>query len=97
MAFDDMAAFGAAQALRSVGLRIPDDCSVIGFDDIPAAAFFYPSLTTVREGMQELGSMGAEILLGAMEARHQKKPFDAVQRKVEPELVVRESTGVAKA
>lgn len=97
MAFDDMAAFGAARALASAGIRIPDDCSVIGFDDIPAAAFHYPSLSTVREGMQQMGSMGAEILLAAMEAHHQNRPIDSVHRKVKPQLIVRESTGSAKA
>lgn len=96
MAFDDMAAFGAIRALATAGLRIPDDCSVIGFDDVPAAAFYNPSLSTVREGMQELGSMGAEVLLGAMDARRQNKTFDIVQRKVKPRLVVRESTGAAR-
>lgn len=92
VAFDDMTAFGAIRALISAGLRVPQDCSVIGFDDIPAAAFYNPSLTSVREHMGSLASMGAEILIEAIRADRMNTTVSPVQRKVKPELIVREST-----
>lgn len=92
VAFDDMTAFGAIRALISTGLRVPQDCSVIGFDDIPAAAFYNPSLTSVREHMGSLASMGAEILIEAIRTHRKNASASAVHRKVKPELIVREST-----
>lgn len=92
VAFDDMTAFGAIRALISAGLRVPLDCSVIGFDDIPAAAFYNPALTSVREHMGTLASMGAEILMEAIRAHRKNTTASPVHRKVKPELIVREST-----
>src|SRR5215469_745561 len=92
LAFDDMTAFGCIRALISAGLRVPQDCSVIGFDDIPAAAFYNPSLTTVREHLEQLASMGAEILIEAIRDGRKNQTVSAVHRKIKPELVVREST-----
>jgi len=96
VAFDDMTAFGAIRALISAGRRVPQDCSVIGFDDIPAAAFYNPSLTSVREHMGSLASMGAEILIEAIRAHRKNVSASPVHRKVKPELIVRESTAVAE-
>ena len=92
VAFDDMTAFGCIRALISAGLRVPADCSVIGFDDIPAAAFYNPALTSVREHMATLASMGSEILLEAIRAHRTNTSGSPVHRKVRPELIVREST-----
>jgi LacI family transcriptional regulator len=92
VAFDDMTAFGAIRALISAGLRVPLDCSVIGFDDIPAAAFYNPALTSVREHMETLASMGAEILLETIRAHRNNTAVSPVRRKVKPQLMVREST-----
>lgn len=92
MAFDDMAAFGAIRALISAGLKVPADCSVIGFDDIPAAAFYNPALTSVREHMKHLAAMGAEILIEAIRAHRKNTTVSPVHRKVKPELIVREFT-----
>jgi LacI family transcriptional regulator len=92
LAFDDMTAFGCIRALISAGLRVPQDCSVIGFDDIPAAAFYNPSLTSVREHLEKLASMGAEILMDAMRAGRKDQAVSPVHRKIKPELIVREST-----
>ncbi|MFZ3371239.1 MAG: substrate-binding domain-containing protein, partial [Candidatus Sulfotelmatobacter sp.] len=92
VAFDDMTAFGAIRALISAGLRVPLDCSVIGFDDIPAAAFYNPALTSVREHMETLASMGAEILMEAIRAHRKNTTASPVHHKVKPELIVREST-----
>lgn len=92
VAFNDMTAFGCIRALINAGLRVPYDCSVIGFDDIPAAAFYKPALTSVREHMQELASVGAEILLEAIRASRNNRPADLIHKKIRPELIVREST-----
>jgi LacI family transcriptional regulator len=96
VAFDDMTAFGAIRALISAGLRVPLDCSVIGFDDIPAAAFYNPALTSVREHMETLASMGAEILIEAIRAHRKNTTVSPVHHKVKPELIVRESTAAPR-
>ncbi|MGB7436508.1 MAG: LacI family DNA-binding transcriptional regulator [Candidatus Acidiferrum sp.] len=92
VAFDDMTAFGCIRALISAGLSVPLDCSVIGFDDIPAAAFYNPALTSVREHMESLASTGAEILMEAIRAHRKDTTVAPVHRKIKPELIVREST-----
>jgi LacI family transcriptional regulator len=92
VAFDDMTAFGCIRALINAGLRVPQDCSVIGFDDIPAAAFYNPALTSVREHMQDLASTGAEILMEAIRAARKNQAVVPVQKKIKPDLIVREST-----
>lgn len=91
MAFDDMSAFGAIRALGHAGLRVPEDCSVIGFDDVATSAYYNPPLTTIRQDMELLGSTGAEILLSALAAAARKEPWSPVHRTIEPGLVVRES------
>jgi LacI family transcriptional regulator len=92
LAFDDMTAFGAIRALISAGRRVPSDCSVVGFDDIPAARFYNPALTSVREHMESLATVGSGILLEAIAAARENSSFSPVHRRVRPELVIREST-----
>jgi LacI family transcriptional regulator len=92
VAFDDMSAFGAIRALGKAGVNVPEDCSVIGFDDVPPAALSVPSLTTVRQPMEAMGSAVAGIVLEAIDAAADGQEFTAVHRKMAPELVVREST-----
>ena len=92
MAFDDMTAFGAIRALQRPGLKVPEDCSVIGFDDVAAAAFYNPALTTIHQPMGTLGSMAVHILLDAIQATLRKKTFTPAHKKATPSLVVREST-----
>lgn len=91
--FNDIAAIGATRALTEAGLAVPRDVSVVGFDDILSAAYFTPSLTTVRQPLFEMGKRGAQVLLERI-ADHEKQ-FPA-EITVEPELVVRESTGPAR-
>jgi LacI family transcriptional regulator len=82
---NDVMAFGLMDAARDQGLRIPDDVSVIGFDDIPEAASIYPPLTTIRQPLEQMGRMGARILLRAID-----DPFIQPERIVLPtELIVR--------
>ena len=89
-AFNDISAMGAIRALREAGLRVPDDVSVIGFDDIQSAAYQSPALTTVRQPLREMGRIAAEILL----RRIRRSSPDSLlgERMVEPELIVRDTT-----
>ena len=93
MAFDDMTAFGAIRALGKAGIRVPDQCSVVGFDDVSPAALYSPALTTVRQPMEIMGAAVANIVIEAINGRLEKKSVRRIHRKVAPELVVRESTG----
>jgi DNA-binding LacI/PurR family transcriptional regulator len=96
MAYDDMTALGALRALKHNGLRVPEDCSVIGFDDVAQAGLSAPSLTTVRQPMEAMGSMSVGIMLDSINAVVQKRDVPVVRRKIPAELVVRESTSPLK-
>jgi DNA-binding LacI/PurR family transcriptional regulator len=87
-AYNDMSAIGAIRAIQEQGMRVPQDISVMGFDDIPGAAFHSPSLTTVRQPLHRMGEVAAQSLLERIEG---KKDYPA-EIAIEPELVVREST-----
>ena len=89
-AFNDVSAIGAIHALRAAGRRVPEDVSVVGFDDIPSAAFQNPGLTTVRQPLREMGVLAAETLLRRINAAP-ATPYAKVIT-VEPELIVRAST-----
>src|SRR5216683_1573867 len=93
-AFNDISAIGAIQALREAGRRVPEDVSVVGFDDIQSAAFQNPGLTTVKQPLRQMGVIAAEILLRRINAPA-KAPYPKAIT-VEPELIVRESTAKAK-
>src|SRR6202051_1893490 len=92
MAFDDMTAFGAIRALAKAGIRVPDQCSVGGFDDVSPAAIYSPALTTVRQPMEVMGTAAATLVLEAINAGLEKKPTRTIHRRIVPELIVREST-----
>jgi DNA-binding LacI/PurR family transcriptional regulator len=92
MAFDDMSAFGAIRALSRAGIRVPEHCSVIGFDDVSPSALYTPSLTTVRQPMEAMGASAVGIVVDGINAVLEKRDVGACHRKVAPELVVREST-----
>jgi LacI family transcriptional regulator len=92
MAFDDMSAFGAIRALNNAGVRVPEQCSVIGFDDVAASALYAPALTTIRQPMEPMGAAAASIVLDGINAVVEKKELPALHRKMAPELMVREST-----
>jgi len=92
LAFDDMTAFGAIRALTKAGLRVPEYCSVIGFDDVAPSALCTPPLTTVRQPMEVMGASAVGIVLEGINALLEKRGGAAVHRKVAPELVLREST-----
>ena len=92
MAFDDMSAFGAIRALGKAGLRVPEDCSVIGFDDVAPAALCTPALTTVRQPMEAMGAMAVSIVMDGINAVLEKRPLSVVHRRLPPELALRETT-----
>src|SRR5215831_8114882 len=92
LAFDDMSAFGAIRALNKAGIRVPEQCSVIGFDDVSTSAIYSPSLTTVRQPMEAMGTSAVGIVVDGINAVLEKREIAATHRKVAPELVVREST-----
>jgi DNA-binding LacI/PurR family transcriptional regulator len=83
---NDQMALGVLHAARVRGRRVPDDLAVVGFDDIPEAAFFAPPLTTVRQDFAELGRRAVARLIGLVEGREV-----AFAEPVAPALVVRES------
>jgi len=90
-AYNDISAIGAIRAFQESGLRVPHDISVMGFDDIPGAAFNNPGLTTVRQPLNRMGEVAAQTLLERIEGRKEYSPDIAI----EPELVLRESTAKA--
>lgn len=90
LAFNDISAIGAIRALNESSRRVPEDVSVIGFDDIYAAEFHNPSLTTIRQPLKEMGRLGAEYLLKRIsENSNDEFPDDVT---VEPKLIIRQST-----
>jgi len=92
--YNDMTALGAMRAIRARGLRVPEDVSVTGFDDLFFAAYLTPALTTVRQPMRRMGQMAMENLFKLMSGQTSGQN-SAVQVKVEAELIVRGSTGKA--
>jgi len=92
-AYNDISAIGAIRAFQEAGLQVPRDVSVVGFDDIPGAAFHYPSLTTVRQPLRRMGELAVEMLVSRIEGEKEYPREIAVQ----PEIVVRESTGPVRS
>jgi DNA-binding LacI/PurR family transcriptional regulator len=87
-AYNDISAIGSIFACQEAGLRVPQDVSVVGFDDIQSVAFISPPLTTVRQPLQKMGEIAARTLLDRIEGRAKYVP----EIKIEPEFVVRGST-----
>jgi DNA-binding LacI/PurR family transcriptional regulator len=84
----DVLAFAALAAIREHGLRIPDDISVVGFDDHPLAQFAYPPLTTVRLPFNEMGRQAGNMLLNLL--KHNDEPGREIE--LETELIIRASS-----
>ncbi len=85
----DVMAVGAIKALKAAGRRVPEDCAVVGFDDIEISKFWEPSLTTVRQPKKQIGEASFRKLLTLM----QKKPLTQMQEILDYEIVIRESCG----
>ncbi len=86
-AHNDRMALGAMHAVRAKGLRIPQDISVVGYDDLPLTAYCAPPLTTVRQPLDQFGQIGAQLLIKAVN----QTPKSANIVELEPTLVVRNS------
>ena len=87
-AASDVTAFGVIDAIKDKGLRVPDDISVVGFDDIPAASQVHPALTTVRHPVQAMAQAAMQLILDAFA----DKPVRDTLIEFPSELVIREST-----
>ena len=87
-AYNDISAIGSIRAFQEAGLRVPEDISVVGFDDIRIAVHNNPSLTTVRQPLEKMGEIAARTLLNRIEEREEWVP----EISIEPEFVVRNST-----
>lgn len=88
--YNDLTAIGAFRAIRAAGLRVPEDISVVGFDDIAPASWVVPALTTVAQQKSEMGLLAVGTLARALEAPVGAQPIDVVRLPVR--LVIREST-----
>jgi DNA-binding LacI/PurR family transcriptional regulator len=89
---NDQMALGFMHACREMGLSVPGDISVVGFDDIPEAAHFLPPLTTIRQNFAEVGRRAVSLLLSELHGAIQAGHDDSIPA----ELVLRESTGAPK-
>ncbi len=92
-AYNDISAIGSIRAFQEAGLRVPEDVSVVGFDDIRIAVHNDPSLTTVRQPLQKMGEIAARTLLNRIE-NHQDWVAEIA---IQPEFIVRNSTAKALA
>lgn len=88
VSFNDLAAIGAIRAFRDHGLNVPEDVSIVGFDDMLGAAYHNPSLTTIRQPLRSMGTHAARILLQRIQGSKDYPETVAVV----PELIIREST-----
>jgi len=87
----DTMAQGALLALHEADYRVPEDVAVVGFDDLPAAQYAIPPLTTVRQPVYEKGQMAVDLLIDRIESPE----AGPAHRELDPELVVRQSCGAA--
>ncbi|MFN2243975.1 MAG: LacI family DNA-binding transcriptional regulator, partial [Anaerolineae bacterium] len=91
-AASDIMALGALKVIREAGLQVPKDVALVGFDDMPIAAALQPALTTVRQPVEQLGAMAADLLLGLLDCPPDGRP--PPQELILPtKLIVRESCG----
>jgi LacI family transcriptional regulator len=91
-ACNDQMALGALRAARRLGLEVPQDLAVVGFDDIPEAAYFCPSLTTVHQNPKALGALAVEQMHYLIQARQRDEAFSPGVSWLKPRLVVRRSS-----
>jgi LacI family transcriptional regulator len=92
MAFDDLTALGAIRALTNAGVKVPEHCSVTGFDDVALAATSAPSLTTVRQPLEAMGNLAVNIVMEGINTAQEKRDWVISHHRTTPELVIREST-----
>ena len=90
IAANDQMAYGARLALHRAGLRVPDDVSLVGFDDLPHSAFTLPPLTSVRQSVYEIGSSAAQAMVDLLAKKAPPTKLIAA------EIIVRESTRICR-
>jgi LacI family transcriptional regulator len=95
LAFDDLTALGAIRALGKAGVKVPEQCSVIGFDDVPLSSLSAPSLTTIRQPMEAMGNLAVNIVMEGVNANLEKRDVTIARHRTTPELVIRDSTRAA--
>ncbi|HRU32977.1 MAG TPA: substrate-binding domain-containing protein, partial [bacterium] len=83
--YNDVMAFGVIKAAKELGIKIPEELSVVGFDDIFFSSFTDPPLTTIKQFKEELGRMAVELLFKLMEGERESLL-------IEPELIIRNTT-----
>jgi LacI family transcriptional regulator len=92
MAFDDLTALGAMRALAKAGVKVPEQCSITGFDDVALSSLAAPSLTTVRQPLEAMGGLAVNIIMEGINAGLEKREWSISRHKMNPELVIRDST-----
>src|SRR5499433_2282950 len=92
VAFDDLTALGAIRALNKAGIRVPEQCSVVGFDDVALSSMAVPSLTTVRQPLEMMGNFAVSIIMEGIMASQEKREWTITHHRAAPELVIRESS-----
>jgi len=93
LCFNDMTAIGAIRALHDAQLKVPHDISIIGFDDIKAAAYMSPSITTIRQPLYSMGQIAGKVLLDRIRGTGEHPQ----EIEVKPKLIIRESTQIARS
>jgi DNA-binding LacI/PurR family transcriptional regulator len=92
VASNDYMALGVLHAAAELGLRVPSDLAVVGYDDLPEAEFFQPSLTSVRQNLEELGRRAVRELIAAIETHRIEGKFEPNKVLIVPQLIVRSSS-----
>jgi len=86
-------AIGAIKTAKAANFRVPQDFSIMGFDDIPESAFYHPPLTTIRQGLYELGQVAVQTFMKLRHPDQRDEPITTAQTvMLQPQLVIREST-----
>lgn len=91
---NDQMALSAMREAHHLGIKIPKDLAVIGFDNLPESAYFYPSLTTISQDLQLLGEESVQRIVEMIQARQNNQALPAQSRFIQPTLIVRESTTI---
>src|SRR3984957_4236691 len=95
LAFDDLTALGAIRALTKAGIKVPQQCSVVGFDDVPLSSLAVPSLTTIRQPLEAMGGTAVQMVMDSINAGLEKRDWTSSRQRMTPELVIRDSTRAA--
>src|SRR5436305_7089400 len=92
LAFDDLTAFGAIRALTKAGIKVPEQCSVVGLDDVMVCACSAPDVSTVRQPLEAMGNLAVNLVVEGIKAGLEKRGWSISRHKMTPELAIREST-----